>query len=280
MFKLFPLAATGTLLLAGVCHAQLYDPTYYTIDVNNDVLCSITVPGGVVTPLGPLGIDVDAVDLGWHQGALYMKTWGTSAGNKICQVVTEGHWLGAALQGQFLTGGGYQTGAEASGIASDGIQLHITYSDGSPTVQYSRLFGQINTIWAGVITADTVASPIPDDLDSLGFAGTQFYAIDVRGPSTGTGWDLYVGSYAGSTVTWARIPGGTYDVSSNPVDIEDYSVNDLIAVCQDGLHIRTVNRSNAAAGAPIAVTGLLPNGKLEGIAKKPAPCPRRIIWIP
>lgn len=275
MFKLFPLAAVGTLLLAGVGHAQ-YDPVYYTVDAANDVLCAISVPGGVVTPLGPLGVDVGAVDLAWHQGALYAKTWGTPAGNKICQIVTEGHWVGIALQGQFLTGGGYLAGAEAGGIASDGNALHITYSNGNPTVQYSRLFGQINTIWSGVITPITATGM--DDGDAMGFAGNQFWVIDVK--QIATGYDLYKGSVVGGSINWTVVGNDTYDASLNPTDVEDYTGVDLVAISQDGLHLVFVNRGSGKRDGNVAVTGLLPGGKLEGIAMKPAPCPRRIIWLP
>src|SRR5688572_5750739 len=52
--------------------------TYYSIDTNNDALYTVNVTSGAATFVGPLYSDLDGVDMAWHRGALYAKSFGTS----------------------------------------------------------------------------------------------------------------------------------------------------------------------------------------------------------
>lgn len=263
MFKLLSLVAVGSLALAAVGQAQ----TYYSVDVANDVLCAVDVYTGVATPLGPLGVDVASVDLAWHQNALYAKTFGSPAGNKLCQIVTDGHWLGFALQGQFLVGGGYQ-GAEAGGIASDENSLFVTYSVEAPGGFTSNRFGRVDTIWSGLITQ---VAAMPYDIDAMGFAGGEFWGIDVITP--GSGYKLYHGSSASGPMTPVASPGGdTYDVATNPVDTAYFSPTELVAISQNGHNLVRVNKLNGTRGIVTPIVGLQPGGMLNGLALRPKPC--------
>jgi hypothetical protein len=259
-------AAAASLSLAAIGQAQ----TYYSVDVTNDLLCAVDVNTGVATALGPLQADLTSVDLAWHQGALYAKTFGGPAGNKVCQVVTNGQWIGFALQGNFLNGGTY-LGAEAAGIASDGNGLYLTYSHQAPPNNFSLRFGRVEPIWSGTIAW---TANLTQDTDAMGFAGGQFWGVDVINSSSG--YKLYRGTSATGPTTW--VGGDTYDPATNPVDVEAYSGTDLVAISQSGQNLVFVSRTNGTRTLVRPVTGLVAGGVLSGIARSPSPCPRPITF--
>jgi hypothetical protein len=242
--------------------------TYYSIDVTNDNLYTLNVLTGAATLVGPLGVDVDGVDMAWHQGALYAKSFGTTSGTRIFQIVTTGVFAGTALPGAPINGGGYQ-GAEAAGLASNGTSLYLTYSDQPPTNYYSTAFGKIDPM-TGTIT---FVSYIPTDGDAMGYTGGQFWTIDVKAP--GTGYDVYRGASNPSTF----VGNDTYDVTlaTNPVDIEYLSATELIAVSQTGRNLVHVNRTTGARGTVTPITGIPSNGFMKGIAREPSRCPQPFV---
>ena len=268
MFNMLRLAAVGSLLFASIGSAQ----TYYSVDVVNDELCAVNVTNGVVTYLGPLQADLAAVDLAWQQNALYAKTYGSPVGNQIYQIVIDGHFLGYALQGAPLNGGGYQ-GGEVAGLASNGVSLYLTYSTSNPNDNYSGSFGTVAASWAGLITSAAPTLSPPHDIDAMGFSGGQFWGIDVRAP--GTGYRLFSGGQMTGPVT---LVGGEnlYNPATNPLDVEVFDASWLVAVSQDGQNLVRINRQTGVRGAVTALSGLRPSGALNGIALRPNPCTVRI----
>ena len=264
MFKRFMLALCGIGAFGAAARAQ----TYYSIDVTNDNLYTLNVLTGAATLVGPLGADLDGVDMAWHQGALYAKSFGTSSGTRIFQIVTTGVFAGTAIPGALLNGGGYQ-GAEAAGLASNGASLYLTYSDQPPTNYYSTAFGKVNPL-TGLIT---FVSYIPTDADAMGYTGGQFWTVDVMFPSTG--YDIYRGSAAPATF----VGNDTYDttLATNPVDVEFFSASELIAVSQTGKNLVHVNRTTGARGTVTPITGIPPNAFFKGIAREPNRCPMPIV---
>lgn len=262
------LTIAGSALLVDAARAD----TYYTIDVTSDVLYKINVVTGVATSVGPLGADLDGVDMAWHQGALYAKTFGTSAGNRIYQVLTTGMFAGSGLPGAAFNGGGYQ-GAEIAGLASNGATLFVTYSNQAPVNFFSTNFGSVNPLTGTITALNTLAT----DADNMSFVAGQFWSIDVIAP--GSGYDLYRGATSPSTF----VGNDTYDVTldTNPVDTELYGGNWLVAVSQTGKKLVLVNRLTGARGTvtPITGTGLPANFFMKGIAREPNPC-ARVFQIP
>jgi len=260
-------AASLAVFLAPLAKAQ----TYYSIDVNNDVLCIVNVTTGVATPVGPVQVDLGSVALAWHQGALYAKTQGTSSGTKICQIVTDGQWIGYALQGAFLNGGTYQ-GAEAASIASDGSQLCLSYYPNTPTDFNSIRFGSVNPIWAGTIT--NIGNLI-GDIDGMTFCGGHFWGIDVVNSTSG--YDLYWSPTGNPGVGPTALLGGdTYDntLATNPVQpAEDYlDASQLVCMGQTGQNLVRINKSNGKRSLVTPITGLMSGGALSGLALRPNPC--------
>ncbi len=263
-------AAVGLLLLPTVADAQ----TYFSIDTTNDILCAVDVTNGLVTYLGPLQADLENCDLAWHQGALYAQTWTSPVGSKIYQIVDRGHYVGYALQGGALNGGGYSVGA-LGGIASNGTALHLAYSQSNPNNNYAGSFGTIAANWQGTIVQVGATIAPTFDIDSMGFGWGEFWGVDVLQPG-GTAWRLYHGTVSPTTL----VPGSgsaTYDVATNPVDIEVLDANRLIAVSQNGQNLIPINRTTGLPGASIPLVGLQPNGVLKGIALRPNPCGRLIV---
>jgi hypothetical protein len=258
------LACGGVAALAAAGRAQ----TYYSIDVANDTLYTLNVLTGAATYVGALGVDVDGVDMAWHQGALYAKSFGTSNGTRIYQIVTTGMYAGYALPGAPLNGGGFQ-GAEAAGLASNGTSLYLTYSDQPPTNFYSTAFGKVNPI-TGTIT---FLNYISTDADAMGYTGGSFWTVDVKAP--GTGYDIYKGT--SSPITY--VGNDTYDntLATNPVDLEFLSATELIAVSQTGHNLVHVNRATGARGLVTPITGIPPNAFFKGIAREPNRCPVPLI---
>jgi hypothetical protein len=254
----------GIAALAAVGKAQ----TYYSIDVTNDNLYTLNVLTGAATLVGPLGADLDGVDMAWHQGALYAKSFGTSNGTRIYQIVTTGVFAGTAIPGALINGGGYQ-GAECAGLASNGASLYLTYSDQPPTNFYSTAFGKVNPL-TGTIT---FVNYIPTDGDAMGFTGGQFWTVDVMFPSTG--YDIY----RGNTTPATFVGNDSYDttLATNPVDLEFLSASELIAVGQTGKMLVHVNRTTGARGTVTPITGLPSNAFMKGIAREPNRCPVPII---
>lgn len=259
MFNRLHLAA-ALPLLATVGHAQ----TYYSIDVANDLLCIVDVDSGLVTAMGPLvscgqSADLEAVDLAWHQGALYAKTFGPPTGNKICQIVTDGHWIGAILEGNFLNGGGYQ-GGEVAGLASDGSFLYLTYSFGPPGDFNSLRFGSVQPAWSGNIT---FLGNLTRDIDAMGFTGGQFWGIDI---DTAQNYHLV----RGGALPNINVGTGTLNPPTSPVDVEHYSATELVGISLDGQHVVRISRATGARTFVTPVTGLAAGGDLNGIALRPA----------
>lgn len=63
--------------LSGLASAE----TLYTIQENTDSLCTIDTVSGVLTVIGPLGINTNFGDLAWDSstGTLYLSNgWGSS----------------------------------------------------------------------------------------------------------------------------------------------------------------------------------------------------------
>lgn len=245
-------------MLATIGSAQ----TYYSVDVVNDVLYKVNPTTGVATAVGPLGTDVDGVDMAWHQGALYAKSFGTTSGNRIYQLVTVGMYAGFALPGALINGGGYQ-GAEIAGLASDGSNLYVTYSNQPPVNFYSTNFGRINPM-TGTITSPMTIST---DADAMGYVGGKFWTMDVIAP--GSGYQLY----NGTSVPNNYVGGDTYDnaLSVNPVDIENYSSNALVTIGQTGRYLVRISKLNGARLSWTPITGIPNNAFMKGIAYAP-PC--------
>lgn len=264
MLNRFILACGGLAALSTLGSAQ----TYYSIDVTNDTVYTLNVVTGAATLVGALGADLDGVDMAWHQGALYAKSFGTSNGARIYQIVTTGMYAGYALPGALLNGGGYQ-GAEIAGLASNGVSLHVTYSDQPPTNFFSTSFGKVNPL-SGAIT---FLQYIPTDADAMGYIGGQFWTMDVMFPFNG--YDLYRGAAAPATFTG----NDTYDttLASNPVDLEFFSATELVTVSQTGRNLVRVSRINGARGTVTPITGIPANGFMKGIAREPNRCPVPII---
>lgn len=272
MFHKLELTALGALLCASVGNAQ----TYYSVDVVNDVLCAVNVHSGVVTYLGPLQADLAVVDLAWQQGALYAQTWGSPVGNKIYQIVVDGHYLGYGLQGGTLHGGdspGYTVGA-LGGLASDGTSLYLAYSISNPNNNYAGSFGTVHASWDGTITVAAPLQPIPHDIDGMGFVGGQFWGVDVISPAGG--YVLYRGTSATGPIT--PVGGGSYDLATNPQDLEYFNNDWLVAISQTGQYLVRVNKSTGARGTVTALTGLRPGGVLNGIAMRPNPCNKILVY--
>ncbi len=251
--------------LAAAASAQ----TYYTVDTVNDVLYQINPTTGVATPVGPLGVDVDQIDLAWHNGALYGKSVSTVNGVRLYQIVTTGAWAGYAIPGGALNGGGY-VGAEAAGLASNGAGLFLSYSNQPPVNFFSLSFAPVNPM-TGTLGA---SSGLSSDIDAMGFASGQFYGMDVIAP--GAGCLLYRGA-ASPTIFVGSM---TYDttLASNPVDLETYTSAFLIAMGQTGRNLVQVNRTTGARGTVTPITGIPGNALLRGLARDPG-C-RSWLWIP
>lgn len=257
------LATTLAGLSALVTLAQAQ--TYYTVDVTNDALYTINPTTGVATFKGNLGFDVDGIDMAWHQGALYAKSYNAVAGTRVWQVVTTGMYTGLALGGSAVNGGGYQ-GAEIAGLASNGTDLFVTYSNQPPTNYYSTSFGKINPL-TGVIT---YISAISTDADAMCFVGGQFWTMDVIAP--GSGYQLY----RGFTMPNIYVGGDTYDnsLTTNPVDLEFYNTSQLVTVGQTGKSLVRIWKNNGMRAANVPITGAPSNAFFKGIAYQP-PC---ITW--
>lgn len=259
------ISALALVWLAALGQAQ----TYYTVDVTNDDLYKINVTTGVATKVGPLGIDINAADLTWHQGALYAGTNNASDVHRVLQIVTTGVFAGTALAGAPLNGGGYQ-GAEAGALASDGNSLYICYSNQKPVDFYSTNFGKVNPV-TGTIS---FVSTIPTDADAMGYVGGKFWTMDVINPSSG--YQLF----NGTTIPNTYVGGDTYDNSllTNPVDIENYSATLLVTVGQGGRHLVLVNKASGLRGVSTPITGIPSNAVMKGIAYDPG-CSIRPIEI-
>jgi len=260
----------STLLLAASALATATQAqTYYSIDVTNDTLYRVNVVGGNCVLLGSLGVDVDGVDMAWHQGALYAKSFGTSNGARIYQIVTSGMYAGYALPGAPINGGGY-LGAEVAGLASDGTNLCLTYSTQAPVSFYSTNIGTVNPL-TGTLTW---VSALATDADAMCYVGGQFWTLDII--NQWSGYDLYRGTPAPTSF----VGNDTYDVTfaTNPVDIDVFSPAKLVAVSQDGKNLVQVDRVTGLRGLITPLTGLPPNAYMKGLAFAPSPC--RVIPIP
>jgi hypothetical protein len=274
MFRKLKLVAAGLSLLPTLSHGQ----TYYSVDVTIDSLCAVDVYNGQVSYLGPIQANLDRVDLTWHQGALYAQTWGTPVGNKIYQLVTDGHYLAYGLQGGALNGGGYTVGA-IGGIASNGSLLHLAYSKSNPNNDYSRSFGTVQANWEGLIapSAPDVANTV-HDIDGLGFFAGEFYGIDVLQPGP-AGYNFYRTNGPGTPVDTLVAAVGPYDETTNPVDLEVFDNAWFVSVTQDGKHLIRINRNTGARGEHKALVGLQAGSVLKGIARRPNPC-GRLLAVP
>lgn len=233
---------------------------YYTVDVANDALYKINVTTGVATFIGNLGTDMDGVDLAWHQGALYAKSYGSSTGNRIWQIVTTGMYAGLGLPGALLNGGGYQ-GAEAAGLASNGTDLYMTYSNQPPVNFYSTTFGKVNPL-TGTLTP---VSSIVTDADAMGYFGGKFWTVDVINSSSG--YEIY----KGATIPNLYVGFDTYDnsLATNPVDIEDYNASQFVAIGQTGKYVIRLNKSNGKRASFVPITGAPANAVFKGLAFEP-----------
>jgi hypothetical protein len=254
----------STLLLASTALATASQAqTYYSIDVTNDTLYRINVVNGNAILLGSLGVDVDGVDMAWHQGALYAKSFGTSNGTRIYQIVTSGMYAGYALPGAPLNGGGY-LGAEVAGLASDGTTLCLTYSTQTPVSFYSTNIGTVNPL-SGAIT---FVSTLSTDADAMCYVGGQFWTLDII--NQWSGYDLYRGTPA----PLSFVGNDTYDVTfaTNPVDIDFFSAAKHVAVSQDGKNLVQVDRVTGLRGLITPLTGLPPTAVMKGLAFAPSPC--------
>lgn len=251
------LAFAAFAVSAGLAGAQA---TYYTVDIVNDQLYKIDVNTGVATVLGPLNTDLDLVDLAWHQGALYAKSVSSANGARVYQLVHTGVWAGYALAGGTLSGGGYQ-GAEAAGLASNGSGLFLTYSPFAPVNFSSNRFASVNPLTGAIGTP----TGLNYDADSLGFASGQFWSVDVVAP--GQGCDIYRGPAA--PTTW--VGNIAYDtmLDTNPVDVEDFSVTQLVAVGQSGKYLVRLFKATGAKGLVLPITGVPANAHMRGIARNP-----------
>lgn len=256
--KLATLSATlGVLTVSGLSQ------TYYTVDVTNDALYTINPTTGVAAFQGYLGTDVDGVDMAWHKGALYAKSFNTSAGTRVFQIVTTGMYSGFALPGALVNGGGYQ-GAEMAGLASNGTDIYVTYSNQLPVNFYSLSFGKINP-WTGTIT---YMNNVTADADAMGYAGGKFWSVDVVAP--GSGYQIYSGTF--TPVTY--VGGDTYDnsLATNPVDIENYSATQLVMMGQTGKNLVRIWKANGTRVVSTPITGAPSNAVFKGIAQAPG-CP-------
>lgn len=259
MYRTLSSLFLASAALATTSQAQ----TYYSIDVTNDTLYRINVVNGNCIPLGSLGVDVDGVDLAWHQGALYAKSFGTSNGARIYQIVTTGMYAGYALPGAPLNGGGY-LGAEVAGLASDGTNLCLTYSTQSPVSYYSTNIGRVNPL-SGAIT---YVSSMSTDADAMCYVGGQFWTLDII--NQWSGYDVYRGTSAPTTF----VGNDSYDptFATNPVDLDVFSPTKLVAVSQDGKNLVQVDRVTGLRGLITPLTGLPPNAIMKGLAFAPSPC--------
>lgn len=259
MFRKLILALGSFTALAAIGNSQ----TYYSIDVTNDVLYTINVNTGLATMVGSLGSDLDGVDMTWNQGALYAKSFGTSNGSRIYQLVTNGAFAGFAIPGAQLNGGGYQ-GAEAAGLAGNGAGLYLTYSNQVPIDYYSQQFGRVDPV-TGLIT---YLSSQSTDADAMGFTGGQFWTVDIINPSAG--YDIYRGATSPTTF----VGNDTYDVTldTNPVDLEYYSPTELVSVSQTGRKLVRVNRFTGLRGTVTPIAGIPANGFMKGLARVRNPC--------
>jgi hypothetical protein len=236
--------------------------TYYTIDVANDALYTINPTTGVATFKGNFMYDIDGVDMAWHQGALYAKTFNSVAGTRVWQVLTTGMYAGLGIGGSAINGGGYQ-GAEIAGLASDGTNLYVTYSNQPPTNNYSTSFGRINPL-TGTIT---FLGSINTDADAMCYTGNQFWTMDVIAP--GSGYQVY----RGAAIPNVFVGGDTYDnsLATNPVDMEFYSPTQLVTVGQTGKNLVRIWRNTGKRASVVPITGAPANAVFKGIAYQP-PC--------
>lgn len=246
-------------VLAPVGAAQ----TYYSIDVTNDKLYTINPSTGAATLVGPLLADLDGVDLAWHQGALYAKSYGTVNGGRIYQIVTEGVFAGLALPGAPLNGGGYQ-GGEAGGLASNGVDLYLAYSDQPAPDYFSTQFSVVNP-FTGTISAPTT---IPTDADGMGFIGGQFWTVDVISVAGG------VRIYRGNPAPNILVGVDTFDPSqaTNPVDIEFFSQAEHVSVSGSGRNLIRIDRlTGMRVLPPTPITGIPSDAVMKGLARS-RPC--------
>ncbi|QYK56559.1 MAG: hypothetical protein KF733_03545 [Fimbriimonadaceae bacterium] len=233
---------------------------YYSVDTVNDVLYRINPLTGAAAAVGPLGVDVDNVDLTWHNGALYAKSQSTVNGTRIYQLVTTGAWAGFAIPGGALNGGGY-LGAEAAGLAGAGANLFATYSNQPPTNFYSGSFATVNPV------TGALGSPsfLTTDADGLCFDSGFFWSMDVINPSLGC--DLY----RGAAVPTTYIGTMSYDntLATNPVDMVGLNPTSLIAVGQTGRNLVRIFRATGARGIVTPITGIPNNAFMKGLAVEP-----------
>lgn len=241
---------------------------YYSVDVTHDDLYTINVTTGAATYVGPLGVDVGSVDLAWHKGALYAKSFGTGNGSRVYQIVTDGAWAGYALPGSAANGGGYQ-GAEFAGLASNGAILAATFSNQPAGNLFANQFATVNPL-SGLLGTPTL---LPMDGDAMGFSYGQFWAVDIIAP--GSGCDIYRGTAAPTTF----VGNMSYDTTleTNPVDMEVFSTTQLVAMGQTGRRLVRVFMSNGSRGSSTPITGIPTDAVMKGIALRPG-CSIPIIW--
>ena len=247
-----PVSLMAVVVAAGVVARAEGAPSFYSVDVTNDMLVRIDASSGQVINVGSLGRDVTDTDLAWLDGKLYAVSTGGGRAD-LLQLLPAIPDTGAAIHL-----GGLSQGASAVTVAES-----LAVRDGRLLVGYST---QSNITWSlslgelsltGEVTQ--LASVHPMDLDGMatGRAGKVF-AIDAE-PGDGVNWlhsvepSSLLGSYSlseGSVNDLAFADGQMYGIANAP----------------DSLH-----RIDPADGSKLSAVALVGGGRCLGLAPVPEP---------
>jgi hypothetical protein len=246
-----------------------------SVDVNADQLVRVDDVTGIITPVGPLGVNVGNVELAWSGGVLYMLSCGT--GGFPIRLYELDPWTGAATALPPLSVPGRSIEV-AEGLASDGTGLIAVFDLESGNSTRSGTFGRIDPATGRVTTLGHVPKRAlldGGDLDGLAYdpVADRFLGFDAEGRIGG-------GTAIGVTVPTS---GATTGTSYIPADVAHGFIGHAL-IEGDTLIATTIDNLGWTAGSIVravrngegwTVTGVLPlgsTGRFHGTVRPGAAC--------